>query len=102
CDEKVSVPGVSDTDGAGVTPFPVRARNCGLSSALSARRTLAFRVPAADGAKSTVIVHDALVARVAGASGQLLLRSKSPCVSALFAMLVIVSGAVPVLVSVEL
>jgi hypothetical protein len=63
--------------------------------------TLAFREPAADGVNVTEIVHVALAASVAGAVGQPFVCAKSPAFVPATAMLLIVSGALPVFCTVE-
>ena len=78
---------------AGAVPVPVSETVCGLPLALSVTETAPVREPVAVGVKITEIVHVPAAATVAP---QVLVWLKSP----LAAMLVIVSAADPVLVSV--
>jgi hypothetical protein len=62
--------------------------------------SVALRAPAAVAVKVMLIVQDALTASVMEPVGQLLVWAKSPGFVPLSAMLLMLSGAVPVLVSV--
>jgi len=77
----------------GVTAVPLRETVCGLSAALSVNVTVPFTLPVVSGARVALIAQ---FAPAASDEPQLLVSEKF----ALAAMLVIVSGAVPVLVSV--
>src|SRR6185437_2305473 len=68
--------------------------------ALSSIVIAALRLPAAAGLKLTASVQLAPAARLAGASGQLLVNPKSAALSPLTATLAIESAAAPVLASV--
>jgi hypothetical protein len=81
-------------------PVPVSGTVCGLFTALSVMERLAVRVPLAVGLKVSVTVHVPLTASVLGLSGHVLVWEKSPVFVPLNPMAVIVSGAVPVLVTV--
>jgi hypothetical protein len=87
----VCVDGVAET--AKSVPFPLKETTCGLPEALSLMVTVPVRVPIVVGVKLTVIAQLALTASDVP---QVLVWAKSP----LATMLVIVSVAVPVLVSV--
>ena len=76
-------------------PVPLRAILWGLSSALSVSFRLAVREPALVGEKVTLMVQEALTARL---FGQLLVCAKSPALVPVMAMLLIVRAAVPLLV----
>jgi hypothetical protein len=78
-------------------PFPVKLTVCGLPEALSATESLAWRVPFAVGLNVTLMVQWALAERLAG---QLLLSLKSPLFVPVMLIPVMVSGALPELVSV--
>src|SRR5437667_12592549 len=80
--------------------MPVRVICCGPPKALSLISSVAVRVKGAVGVKVTLMAQLALTARVAGLTGQLLVRAKSPLLVPVIVMLLIVSGAVPVFVSV--
>jgi len=58
-----------DSVTAGAVPVPLNDRLCGLFEASSVTETLAERLPDAEGENVTVIVHDALTARVEGEIG---------------------------------
>ena len=62
--------------------------------------TLALRVPFALGAKVTLIVQDAFTASVLDPVGQLFVWAKSPAFVPVSATLLMLSGTVPLLVSV--
>ena len=97
---KLSEVGLSVTAGAGVTPVPVSGRLCGLSAASSAILTLALRAPFAEGVKVTLRMQFAPAASVFGLMGQVFVWAKSPALVPLTETLVMVSAAVPLLVSV--
>jgi len=97
---KLSEVGLSVTAGAETTPVPLRATLCGLPAALSLILTLALRTPEVDGEKVTRMVQLAPAANVLGASGQVLVSAKSAAFVPVRPMLLIVSAAVPVFVSV--
>jgi hypothetical protein len=73
---------------------------CGLPAALSLILTLALRAPAAEGVKSTRIVQLAPAASVLEASGHVVVSAKSAAFVPVTLILLIVSAAVPELVSV--
>jgi hypothetical protein len=77
----------------GVTAVPLRETVCGLSAALSVNVTVPFTLPVVSGARVTLIAQFAPAASVVP---QLLVSAKF----ALAAILVILSAAVPELVSV--
>ncbi len=81
-------------------PVPLRATVWGLPGALSAIEMLAVRLPVAVGVKVALMLQLALTASVLGLSGHVLLELKSPALVPLRVMLLMVSGAVPVLVRV--
>ena len=83
-------------------PVPVTETLCGLPEVLSAIVMLATRLPVAVGVKVTLIVHFAPTARFELFTGQVLLSAKSPLLAPPKAILEIVTGAVPVFVSVTL
>ncbi len=83
---------------AGAIPVPLRATLWGLPPALSAMLRLALRLPVAVGVKVALRLQLALTASVLGLSGQVLLELKSAGLVPLRVMLVMVSGAVPLLV----
>jgi hypothetical protein len=81
-------------------PVPVRETLCGLPAALSVTVTLAVRVPIAVGLNVTLIVQLAPAARVLGLMGQVVLCAKSPALVPVIPILLMVSAAVPLFVSV--
>ena len=83
-----------------VAPLPLSATVCGLLLALSARFSVAVRLPVAEGVNVTETVQLAPTARVEGLSGQVLVRAKSPAFAPVTPTLLIASAAVPVLVTV--
>ena len=97
---KLSDVGLSVTAGAGVTPVPLSATLCGLPLALSLTVTLALRPPFAEGVKVTLMMQLTPAASVFGLSGQVFVWAKSPAFAPLSETLVMVSAAVPLLVSV--
>jgi hypothetical protein len=101
CDPKARLVGLSDTAGAGCVPVPVRPRACGLSAASSVIDTLAPRLPVALGLNVTLRVQVAPAASVSGASGQSLLWAKSAAFVPETPIPVIVSGAEPEFLSVD-
>ena len=98
CDPKLKLAG--DRLTAGAVPVPLTPTLCGLPAASSLIPTLALRLPVAAGVKLTVIVQVALTASVAGPEGQVFVCAKSAEFVPATAMLLIVSGAVPLFVSV--
>ena len=86
----------------GRVPVPDRATICGLPLALSVTEMLAVREPVAVGLNVTLIVQFAPAARVAGETGQLFARVKSPGFAPVIPKALIVMGALPVLLSVAL
>src|SRR5207237_3765909 len=78
---------------AGAVPVPVRLTDCGLPAALSVMVIAPVRVPVAVGVKVTLMAQ---LAPAATDVPQVLVCTKSP----LATMLVTLSAAVPVLVSV--
>jgi hypothetical protein len=83
-------------------PVPDSATAWGLPEALSVIESVAARAPIAAGVNVTLMVHFALAASVAFAAGHVFVCEKSPLFVPLIAMLEIVSGAVPLFVSVTL
>ncbi len=81
----------------GFVPMPLSDTVCGLPAALSLMLSVAVRSPTAPGLKVTVIVQLAPASRVAG---QLFVWVKSPAFVPAMLMPLIVSAALPVLVSV--
>src|SRR5580704_12413158 len=81
-------------------PVPVSETLCGLPELLSVMVMLAARFPVAVGVKVTLIVHFAPTARFELFTGQVLLSAKSPLLTPPRAILEMVTGAVPVFVSV--
>src|SRR5579883_1250557 len=84
----------------GVRAMPVTATFSGLSAALSVIVTLALRLPLAVGEKVTLIVQEALTASVLEPLGQVLVVWKSAALVPVVVMLLMLSGAVPTLLSV--
>jgi hypothetical protein len=97
---KLTLVGVRVTAGAATTPVPLRGALCGLSLALSLRLILALRAPLADGVKVTLIAQVALAASVLGPMGQVFVWVKSAAFVPARPILVIVSSAVPLFVTV--
>ena len=97
---KLSDVGLSVTPGAGVTPVPLSATLCGLPPASSLMLTLALRPPFAEGVNVTLSVQFAPAASVFGLSGQVFVCAKSAAFVPLTEMLVMVSAAEPLFVSV--
>lgn len=91
-----SVTAAADGGGAGVVPVPDSDNGCGLPAALSRIDRVAVRPPDADGANVTDTVHEAPAASVLGAVGHVVVRAKSAAFVPASAMLLIVSGPVPV------
>ena len=96
CEPKARLAGVNATPEA--VPVPVRSTLCGLPGALSVTATLALRLPVAVGANATLIVHVALAASDAGQSLDCV---KSVGFVPARVTPLIVSGAVPLLRSVD-
>src|SRR5262245_50594065 len=92
--------GLSLTPGAGVTPVPVRGTARGLPPASSLTVIPALRVPFTMGENVTLIAQLAPAASVLGLRGQVSASAKSLAFTPLRATVVIVSGAVPLFVSV--
>jgi len=82
-------------------PVPLSPRLWGLSAASSPIVTLAERAPITVGTNVTEIVHVPSTASVAAPKGQSLVSAKSPALAPERPMLLIVSGAVPVFLSVD-
>src|SRR6266536_774906 len=97
---KLRLVGASATAGAGSAPVPLSATVCGLPAASSATERLALRLPLAVGLKVTEIVHAAPAASVLGLSGQVLVCAKSSGFVPARPMPLIVSGALPLFVSI--
>ena len=97
---KLTLVGLSVTAGAETTPVPLSVTVCGLPVALSVMLTLALRAPDAAGVKVTLMAQFAPAASVLGLSGQAEVVAKSAAFVPPDAMLVMVSGAVPLFVSV--
>jgi len=91
---------LSVKSGGGLVPFPVRLTVCGLPPALSVMVKVPVRAPAAVGVNVTLIIQFAPAASVVGLIGQavapVLVSAKSPDA----VIVVIVSAAFPVFVSV--
>jgi hypothetical protein len=85
--------------GVEFTPFPLSATLWGEPAALSVMVMLALRLPVAVGENVTLSAQLAPAANVLGLSGQVFVWAKSPALGPLMAILEIVSGAVPLLVS---
>ena len=77
--------------------MPLKETFSGLSAALSVMDTLALLLPVVLGVKVTLIVHDALTA---SEPGQVLVCAKSPALVPVMLMVLMLSAAVPLLVSV--
>ena len=92
-DEGVSV-------AADAVPVPERLAVCGLPLASSVTVKVAVRAAVAVGVNVTLMVQLELAASVEGVSGQLFVWPKSPGFVPPRAMLLMVSGAVPVFESV--
>jgi hypothetical protein len=84
-----------------VPPVPLSVSWCGLPGASSVMLTLADREPDALGVKVTEIEQDAPAASVLGVSGQVVVRAKSVALAPVIDMLLIVSGPLPVFLSVD-
>lgn len=97
---KLRLVGFSVTPGAETVPVPDNATLCGLPVALSAIVTLALRLPVAEGVKVTPIAQLLPAASVLGLIGHVFVWAKSPAFVPPTPMLVMVSGAAPLLVSV--
>jgi hypothetical protein len=100
--EKVKLAGeilTTGGGGAGLVPVPVRLTDCGLSAALSATFRAADRFPVAVGLKVTLSVHFAPAATLLP---HVLLWEKSEPFVPVIVIPVIVSTAVPMLVSVTI
>jgi hypothetical protein len=91
---------VGDNVTAGATPVPVRLTVCGLPAASSVTSSIPARTPTAVGVNLTVMAHVPFAASVAGLTGHVLVCPKSPGFTPLIPMLLIVSGTLPLLVSV--
>src|SRR4051794_30301181 len=85
---------------AGEVPVPLRVTTCGLPVALSVIETVAVRAPPAVGLNDAEIAHEALGARVAGASGQSFVWAKSLAFAPPTLMPVIDNAVAPLFVSV--
>src|SRR4051812_34918412 len=85
-----------------VVPVPVNATACDPGPASSAIVRVAVSVPVADGVNVTATEQLAVAASVWGASGQLVVPTKSSALAPLVAMPLIVSGALPEFVTVTL
>ena len=79
------------------TPVPLKATVCGLPVASLVIVNVPVRAPIAEGVNVTSIVQVVPAAKVAGLTGQLLVRLKSPVVAMLLAT---VSEVFPVLINV--
>ncbi len=99
CEAKVRPVGDSVT--AGAVPVPLTPRPCGLLAASSAIDKLPVLGPAPDGENVTETVHVPPAGIVAVATGQSLVAAKSPEFAPVIVRLLIVSGALPVFVSVD-
>jgi len=95
-DEKLRLDGTSVTAGAGATPTPESAAECGLPAALSETVRDAARTPATEGVKVTLNVQ---LAPAASAAGQLFVCEKSTAFGPEIETPVMLSVAVPVLKS---
>jgi hypothetical protein len=85
--------------GVEFTPFPLSATLWGEPVALSVMVMLALRLPVAVGENVALSAQLAPAANVLGLSGQVFVWAKSPALGPLMAILEVVSGAVPLLVS---
>src|SRR6202035_3196470 len=85
---------------AGAVPVPLNATLCGVPLALSAIDKLALRLPAAVGEKVALTLQLAPTAIVFGLSGQVVPGVKSAGLVPPTVTLLIVSGALPLLVTV--
>src|SRR5947208_940000 len=93
--------GLSVTAGAGGSvPVPLKTTLCGLPLALSVMFRLAVRLPVAVGVKLTLMVQLAPTAIVLGLSGQIFAWPKSLAFVPVIPMLLIISGALPLFVTV--
>src|SRR5262249_51810778 len=86
----------------GTLPVPLRLTCWGLPPALSVTCRLAAAAPTATGGNGAVGAQLGAGASVGGGSGQEVVRAKSPALAPLSPTLEMVSGALPVLVSVTL
>ena len=92
---------MADKLATGAKPTPARLTSCcAPPKLLSLIARVAVRLNGAVGVKVTLMTQLALVARVAGLMGQLLVGAKSPLLVPVVVMLLIVSGALPVFESV--
>lgn len=98
----VRLVGERPTAGAAAVPVPTSETLCGLPLASSVTLRAAFRAPLAVGLKVKLIMQFAPAARVDGLAAHVLVSEKSPLFAPVMAMLVIVSAALPVFVSVAL
>jgi len=96
--EKVSA--VDESDATGPIPVPVSATVGAVPCALVLTVTVAVRVPRAVGVKVTLTVQEAPAASVLVPMGQLFPRAKSPAAVPLKVMLLMLSAAVPLLLTV--
>jgi hypothetical protein len=97
---KARLVGVTVTAAEGVLPDPLRGTFWVPVGSLSVITTVALRAPVAAGLNVTLMVHDALIARVLDPVGQLLVWVKSPGLVPPNPMLLMLRGAVPVLFTV--
>jgi hypothetical protein len=100
CEPNTRLAGLTVTAGAGATPVPLSPTVCGEPGALSLIETLAPLLPEAVGANVTEIAQLLFAASVAGLTGQFDVCEKSPLFVPVIPMLLIVSAAVPELVTV--
>src|SRR5260370_9383420 len=96
---KVKLPGVRVTAGSGEAPVPLTGIDCGLPGALSVAARLAWRVPAARGEKTTLMLQVAFGARTVG-NEQLGVETKSEGLAPVTPTELRLSDWPPVLVSV--
>jgi hypothetical protein len=83
-----------------VAPVPLSVTPCGVPAALSEMVTLAERLPVADGANVTEIVHVAFAASVAGLTGHVFVCAKSPAFAPVIPTVETSRGALPLFLSV--
>jgi hypothetical protein len=91
---------VGESEATGTVPVPERETEGAVPGALLVTLREPVRAPRAVGVKVTLIVQEALTASVVDPVGQLLVWAKSPEFVPPSAMLLMLSGAVPVLVTV--
>jgi hypothetical protein len=91
---------VGEREATGTVPVPERETEGAAPGALLVTLREAVRAPRAVGVKVTLMLQDALTASVLDPVGQLSIWAKSPGFVPMSAMLLMLSGSVPVLVTV--